>query len=50
MALNLNEGDEVIIFAPYWVSYKEIIRLSGAIPVFVNATIENDFKITSNGY
>ncbi len=43
----LNEGDEVIIFAPYWVSYKEIIRLSGAKTVFVNATIENDFKITA---
>lgn len=41
----LNEGDEVVIFAPYWVSYKEIIQLSGAVPVFVNATIENDFKI-----
>lgn len=43
----LNEGDEVIVFAPYWVSYKEIIGLSGAIPVFVNATIENDFKVTA---
>ncbi|WP_052599711.1 pyridoxal phosphate-dependent aminotransferase [Aureispira sp. CCB-QB1] len=44
----LNEGDEVIIFAPYWVSYKEIIGLSGAKPVFVNATIDNDFKITAS--
>lgn len=42
----LNEGDEVIIFAPYWVSYKEIIALSGAKPVFVNSSIENDFKVT----
>lgn len=42
----LNEGDEVVVFAPYWVSYKEIIQLSGAVPIFVNATIENDFKIT----
>lgn len=41
----LNEGDEVVIFAPYWVSYKEIIGLSGAKPIFVDATIENDFKI-----
>ena len=41
----LNEGDEVIIFAPYWVSYKEIIKLSGAVPVYVEATIDNDFKI-----
>lgn len=43
----LNEGDEVVVFAPYWVSYKEIIGLSGAIPVFINATIENDFKVTA---
>jgi aspartate aminotransferase len=43
----LNEGDEVIVFAPYWVSYKEIIRLSGAKPIFVDATIENDFKVTA---
>ncbi len=43
----LNEGDEVVIFAPYWVSYKEIIQLSGARPVFVNATIDNDFKVTA---
>lgn len=43
----LNEGDEVIVFAPYWVSYKEIIGLSGATPVFVNANIGNDFKVTA---
>lgn len=43
----LNEGDEVIIFAPYWVSYKEIIALSGAKPIFVHSTIENDFKVTA---
>jgi aspartate aminotransferase len=44
----LNEGDEVIVFAPYWVSYKEIIGLSGAIPVYVDATIDNDFKVTAS--
>ncbi len=44
----LNEGDEVIVFAPYWVSYKEIIILSGAVPVFVNASIDNDFKVTAD--
>lgn len=44
----LNEGDEVVIFAPYWVSYKEIISLSGAVPVYVHATIENDFKVTGS--
>ena len=46
----LNEGDEVVVFAPYWVSYNEIIKLSGAIPVFVNASIENDFKVTAEQF
>lgn len=44
----LNEGDEVVVFAPYWVSYKEIIGLSGATPVYVDATIDNDFKVTAS--
>jgi len=42
----LNEGDEVILPAPYWVSYYEIIKLSGGIPVEVPTSVENDFKIT----
>ncbi|MDI1316404.1 pyridoxal phosphate-dependent aminotransferase [Flavobacterium sp.] len=42
----LNDGDEVILPAPYWVSYSEIIKLSGGIPVEVPTSIENDFKIT----
>jgi aspartate aminotransferase len=42
----LNEGDEVILPAPYWVSYYEIIKMSGGIPVEVTTSIENDFKIT----
>ena len=42
----LNPGDEVIVFTPYWVSYKEIIKMSGATPVFISATIETDFKVT----
>jgi aspartate aminotransferase len=42
----LNEGDEVIIPAPYWVSYPDIVRLAGGIPVFVNADIQQGFKIT----
>lgn len=42
----LNDGDEVILPAPYWVSYSEIVKLSGGIPVEVPTTIENDFKIT----
>ncbi|MEJ6777793.1 MAG: pyridoxal phosphate-dependent aminotransferase [Crocinitomicaceae bacterium] len=42
----INNGDEVIIPAPYWVSYIEIVKVSEGIPVIVNAGIENDFKIT----
>ncbi len=42
----LNDGDEVILPAPYWVSYFEIIKLSGGIPVEVPTSIESDFKIT----
>ena len=42
----LNPGDEAIIPSPYWVSYKEIIKLADAKGVFVQAGIENDFKIT----
>ena len=42
----LNPGDEVIVFTPYWVSYKEIIKMSGATPFFISATIETDFKVT----
>ena len=43
----LEEGDEVIIPAPYWVSYPDISLLAGAKPVFVNSTIEQDFKVTA---
>jgi aspartate aminotransferase len=42
----INNGDEVIIPAPYWVSYIEIVKVSEGIPVIVKAGIENDFKIT----
>ena len=42
----INDGDEVILPAPFWVSYSEIIKMSGGIPVEVPTTIENDFKIT----
>lgn len=42
----LNDGDEVILPAPYWVSYYEIIRLSGGVPVKVPTTVDSDFKIT----
>ncbi len=40
----LNPGDEVVVFAPYWVSYWEIIKMSDAIPVPVFAGVETDFK------
>lgn len=40
----INPGDEVIVPAPYWVSYREIIRMSGGIPVVVPAGIDQDFK------
>ena len=42
----LNPGDEVIFPAPYWVSYKEIAKMAGGVPIEVHTTIENDFKIT----
>ena len=42
----LNPGDEVIFPAPYWVSYKEIAKMAGGVPIKVHTTIENNFKIT----
>lgn len=42
----INPGDEVLIPAPYWVSYKEIIKLAGAKGVFIDSSIQNDFKVT----
>ena len=42
----VNDGDEVIIPAPYWVSYPEMAKLAGGVPVFVEAGIEQDFKMT----
>lgn len=42
----VNEGDEVIIPAPYWVSYPEMVKLANGTPVIVPAGIEQDFKIT----
>ncbi len=42
----LNEGDEVIIPAPYWVSYPDIILLAGGIPVCVSTPFDQHFKIT----
>lgn len=44
----LEEGDEVIIPIPYWVTYADIVRLAGGVPVFVETSIENDFKATAS--
>ena len=42
----VDEGDEVVIPAPYWVSYPDMVRLAGGTPVFVTGYEENGFKIT----
>jgi len=41
----LNDGDEVIIPAPYWVSYPDITLLAGGVPVFIDCTADNNFKL-----
>lgn len=43
-------GDEVIIPAPYWLSYPEMVRLAGAEPVFVQTREENDWKMTAEEF
>ncbi|AEK54801.1 MULTISPECIES: pyridoxal phosphate-dependent aminotransferase [Brucella] len=43
----LNPGDEVIIPAPYWVSYPEMVAINGGTPVFVDTKIEDNFKLTA---
>ncbi|GAA0856681.1 MULTISPECIES: pyridoxal phosphate-dependent aminotransferase [Clostridium] len=40
----LNEGDEVIIPTPYWVSYPELVKIAGGVPVFMEGSIKNHFK------
>jgi aspartate aminotransferase len=42
----LNEGDEVVIPIPYWVSYPEQVKLAGGVPVYVEGLEKNQFKIT----
>jgi aspartate aminotransferase len=42
----INPGEEVIIPTPYWVSYVEMVKFAGGIPVFIEGKIENNFKIT----
>lgn len=46
MLSTINPGDEVIVLSPYWVSYYEIIKLAGGIPVPVKAGVDQDFKVT----
>lgn len=43
----LNPGDEVLLLAPYWVSYMEIVKITGATPIIVPSTIEEDYKVTA---
>ena len=44
----INDGDEVILPAPYWVSYVEMVKMMGGIPVVVETSIETDFKMTAD--
>ena len=46
-AVLINEGDEVILPCPYWVSYSDIVKLNGGIPVEVKTSIDTDFKMTA---
>ena len=43
----IDDGDEVIVPAPYWLTYPELIRLAGGVPVIVNTTAQNGFKMTA---
>ena len=43
----VQEGDEVIVFSPYWVSYSDIVGLAGGVMVPIKADIEQDFKVTA---
>jgi len=42
----VNPGDEVIVPAPYWVSYPDIVQLGGGTPVIIETTLENGFRVT----
>lgn len=44
----LNPGDEVIIYAPYWVSYVDMVKLAEGVPVIIEGAIEQDFKATAS--
>ena len=44
----VNPGDEVIIYAPYWVSYAAIVQLAEGVPVYIDGGIDNDFKASAS--
>ncbi|KAB2644337.1 MAG: pyridoxal phosphate-dependent aminotransferase [Verrucomicrobia bacterium] len=46
----VGEGDEVIIPAPYWISYPEMVRLAGAEPIIIPTTAANNWKITAEDF
>ena len=48
LASLLNDGDEVILPAPYWVSYNEMVKMMGGVPVFIETSIDTDFKMTAS--
>lgn len=43
----VNPGDEVLLPAPYWVSYFEMVRFAGGIPIEITSTVQSDFKVTA---
>lgn len=43
----INPGDEIIIPTPFWVSYSEILKLAGGIPIYIHTKVEDDFKFTA---
>lgn len=43
----VDEGDEVVILSPYWVSYAELVKLADGVPVLVHAGIEQDYKVSA---
>lgn len=43
----INPGDEVLVPAPYWVTYLELVKLAGGKPIVINTTVENNFKVSA---
>ena len=43
----LDPGDEVLVLAPFWVTYSELIKVADGVPVLLSGTVENDFKVTA---